>query len=238
MIAVILAGGLGTRMGHETAFRPKPMVEIGPEPTLWHLIRFLEVAGIENFLIAGGYRVEVIFEYFQRNMHKFLDRTKIDVIDTGPETQTGGRLLSLKKYIKNGEDFLCTYGDGLTDLSVNRLLRFHKTHGAIATVTGVKPQSRFGVMKKIALNGEVKEFIEKPLESNYVNGGFFIFKTDIFTYLTADSALESTPMLRLVEDSQLYCFEHEGFWKSMDTYRENRELHQMWIEGNAPWKVW
>ena len=198
MIAVILAGGLGTRMGEETAFKPKPMVEIGSEPVLWHLIKFFEASGINSFLVAGGYRVEVISKYFQQNMHKFLEQTEIKVIDTGPDTQTGGRLLALKHYLENGDDFLCTYGDGLTDLSVSSLIHFHQSHGAIATVTGVRPQSRFGVMNAIKPCGLVEAFKEKPREIHFVNGGFFVFKPEIFSYLAMDSALESLPMLKLV----------------------------------------
>lgn len=237
MIVVILAGGLGTRMGDETTFKPKPMVEIGPEPTLWHLIKFFEVYGIHDFIIAGGYKVEAITEYFSLNADKFANQTSIRVVDTGPETQTGGRLLLLRELLDK-EDFLCTYGDGLANVKIDELISFHLSHGAIATVTGVQPVSRFGVFRSLGESGMVLDFEEKPKEYNFVNGGFFIFKPKIFDYLSLNTALEGQPLTHLVRDSQIYCFKHHGFWRSMDTYRENRELHQMWEEERAPWKIW
>jgi glucose-1-phosphate cytidylyltransferase len=238
MIAVILAGGLGTRMGEETIFRPKPMVEIGTEPALWHLIKFLEFAAVDEFIIAGGYKIEVIEDYIERSVDKFLPSTKIRVVDTGPSTPTGGRLFKLRKYLDSEKDFLCTYGDGLADVDVKKLVDFHRSKNRIATVTGVKPRSRFGVMSSIAEDGMVHKFEEKPLEEHYVNGGYFIFTPGIFTYLSDTATLEAEPMMNLVNSKNLSCFQHDGFWKSMDTYRENRELHEIWQNGCAPWLKW
>ena len=238
LIAVILAGGLGTRMGRETEFRPKPMVEVGNEPIIWHLIKFLEAQGFEEFIVAGGYKVEVIQEYFESSSLKFNKNTKIKVVDTGTDTLTGERLLKLKKYIEHEENFLCTYGDGLSDLRVEDLINFHLSHGAVATVTGIRPISRFGVFQGVTDLGQILNFQEKPKESSYVNGGFFIFQSIVFKYLQKGMPLEGEPLSNLVRDSNLFCYKHDGFWKSMDTYRENRELHEMWMEGNAPWKIW
>jgi glucose-1-phosphate cytidylyltransferase len=255
MKVVILAGGKGTRLAEETSVRPKPMVEFGGKPILWHIMRIYAARGFKDFLVACGYKGEMIKEYFHNiSVHSsdyFIDlssgeRTvvngcgidwRVGLIDTGMETMTGGRLLRLRKMIGD-EPFMVTYGDGLGDINVCALAEFHRSHGKIATVTAVRPPSRFG---NLTLNGStVCEFAEKPqADDGWINGGFFVFNPEIFNYLeNDDSILEREPLERLAAERQLMAFRHAGFWQPMDTLRERMLLDSLWASGNAPWKIW
>ena len=255
MKVVILAGGKGTRLAEETSVRPKPLVEIGGKPILWHIMRVYAARGFKDFLVACGYKGELIKEYFHNfSVHSsdYLidlgtgDRTlvngcgidwRVGLIDTGVETMTGGRLLRLRKLIGD-EPFMVTYGDGLGDINVCALAEFHRSHGKIATVTAVRPPSRFG---NLTLSGAtVCEFAEKPqADDGWINGGFFVFNPEIFDYLEDDeSVLEREPLERLAKERQLMAFRHAGFWQPMDTLRERMLLDSLWTTGKAPWKIW
>lgn len=253
--AVILAGGLGTRIREETEFKPKPMVEIGGRPVLWHIMKHLSAHGIDRFVICVGYKGDIIRDYFlnyrarnndftvQLGSHDDLtfhsDHQESDwtvtIAETGALTNTGGRVLEIQRYVA-GEDFLCTYGDGLSDIDINKLRVFQKNSGKIATVTAVKPLSRFGVMD-LDSSGNVISFREKPQAEGWINGGFFIFKPKIFDYLSPDIVLENEPLQKLASEKQLAAFRHEGFWQPMDTYRDKLELESLWNAGNPPWTV-
>ena len=255
MKVVILAGGKGTRLAEETPVRPKPMVEIGGKPILWHIMKIYAARGFHTFLVACGYKGDLIKEYFHnfamRSSDYFIDletgsRTvvngcgidwKVGLIDTGAETMTGGRLLRLRKFIGD-EPFMVTYGDGVGDINVCALAEFHRSHGKIATVTAVRPPARFG---SLALQGSsVSKFVEKPqADAGWINGGFFVFEPAIFDYLEDDATiLEREPLERLAEEGQLMAFRHGGFWQPMDTLREKLLLESLWAAGQAPWKVW
>jgi glucose-1-phosphate cytidylyltransferase len=255
MKVVILAGGKGTRLAEETTVRPKPMVEIGGKPILWHIMKVYAARGFSNFLVACGYKSEWIKEYFHNfpvhSSDYFInlatgERTivngcgidwRVGLIDTGVETMTGGRLLRLRNLIGD-EPFMVTYGDGLGDINVCALAEFHKSHGKIATVTAVRPPARFG---NLTLQGSaVCEFAEKPqTDEGWINGGFFVFNPEIFNYLENDeSVLEKEPLERLASERQLMAFRHPGFWQPMDTLREKMLLETLWSSGQAPWKVW
>lgn len=257
MKAVLLAGGLGTRMREETEFRPKPMVEVGGRPVLWHIMKVLGQRDIRDFVVCTGYKGEIIKNYFLNYLAmnqdftvKLGDNSKIKyhgdhdeqhwtvtVADTGATTMTGGRIKRVQKYVE-GERFLATYGDGIADIDVEALLAFHKSHGKLATVTTMRPTSRFGVMD-LADDGSVREFKEKPQVEGWINIGFFIFEPGIFDYLTGDdTVLEQEPLARLAADGQIAAFEHTGFWQPMDTFRESQMLNEMWDEGTAPWRSW
>jgi glucose-1-phosphate cytidylyltransferase len=257
MKVVILCGGKGTRLREETEFRPKPMVPIGERPMLWHIMKTYAHYGHKDFILCLGYKGEIIKEYF-RNYHwntsdvtlRLGSESKITyhrthdeedwtvtMVDTGMETQTGGRLQQALRFIDT-DDFLMTYGDGLINSDINASIRFHQQHGAIATVTGVQPLGRFGALK---LDGTtVREFREKPeKESVFINGGFFVFKKIIGQYLEGEACLlEKQPLERLAVEGQLKVFLHDGFWQCMDTFREMEILNKMWRERKAPWKVW
>jgi glucose-1-phosphate cytidylyltransferase len=255
MKVIILAGGKGTRLAEETTVRPKPMVEIGGKPILYHIMRIYAAHGFREFLVACGYKGEMIKEYIHnfpvRNSDYFIDlstgdRTvvngcgidwRVGVIDTGAETMTGGRMLRLRKWIGD-EPFMLTYGDGLGDINICALAAFHRSHGKIATVTAVRPPSRFGNLVLEA--GTVCEFEEKPqAQEGWINGGFFVFNPEIFDYIEGDqSVLESRILGRLAEERQLMAFRHLGFWQPMDTLREKQLLETLWASGHAPWKVW
>jgi glucose-1-phosphate cytidylyltransferase len=256
MKAVLLAGGLGTRMREETEFRPKPMVEVGGRPILWHIMKNLSIQGVEDFLVATGYKGDVIKDYFL-NYHainnditidlgehsKFIQHGlhdesnwRVTIAATGERTMTGGRVFRSMKYLQ-GERFLCTYGDGVADINLDALLRFHESHGKIATVTTVKPPNRFGLME-IDERGIVTQFREKPLMDGWVNAGFFIFETAIFDYLDEACVLESEPLTKLVADGELAAYRHNGFWHPMDTFRESNFLNELWNSNQAPWKNW
>jgi glucose-1-phosphate cytidylyltransferase len=256
MKAVLLAGGLGTRMREETEFRPKPMVEIGGRPVLWHIMKGFAEAGITEFVVATGYKGDEIKDYFLNYEGRNNDFTvtlgaqrgiefhgeheestwRVTVSSTGLSTNTGGRVHRVAKYLV-GERFLCTYGDGLANVDLRALLAFHEAHGRLATVTTVRPLSRFGVME-VTSDGLVSRFREKPRVEDWINIGFFIFEPDVLDYLGPDSVLEEEPLARLAAERQLVAYRHEGFWQPMDTYREWRLLNGLWRDGAAPWKTW
>lgn len=257
MKVVILAGGQGTRIREESEYRPKPMVEIGNRPILWHIMKTFSHYGHKDFIVCAGYKGSMIKDYFLNLNPNIMDFTidfslskvdpvfygksekidwKVTVVDTGLETQTGGRINAIEDFIEN-EPFFVTYGDGLADINLTKLENFHRDHGKIGTVTAIKPLSRFGIME-IDEKSNVKLFREKPLIEDWVNGGFFIFQPEIFNYLNKKSILEKDPLINLASDSELMAFKHEGFWQPMDTFRESQMLQKMWDEGVAPWKVW
>jgi len=255
MKVALLAGGLGTRLAEETDRIPKPMVEIGGKPMLWHIMRLYAHYGFNDFLVACGYKGEIIKEYFnnfvvhnndyvvnlQDGSRELLNVGSIDwrvgVIDTGQDTMTGGRLLRLRPWLAK-ESFMVTYGDGLGDVDIRALVEFHKSHGRLATVTAVRPPSRFGALQ--IEDRSVKQFSEKPqTREGWINGGFFVFEPEIFNYLEDEKTiLEREPMEQLAADGQLCAFQHEGFWQPMDTLREKRLLESLWKSDTAPWKVW
>lgn len=255
MKAVILAGGKGTRIAEETVTRPKPMVEIGGRPLLWHLMSIYAAQGVNDFVVACGYRGEFIKEYFASFFLHHSDFTidlkdgsrdllsasapdwRVSVVDTGLETMTGGRIRRLRPLLQ-GETFMATYGDGLGAVDLRGLLAFHRAHGRIATVTAVRPPARFG---NLAMEGDrVREFAEKPQTGEgWINGGFFVFEPALFDYIADDmTSLEQGPLERLAAEGQLMAFRHEGFWQPMDTVRERQLLESLWASGEAPWKLW
>lgn len=255
MKTVLLAGGLGTRLREETEFKPKPMVEVGSRPILWHIMKTFEASGHRDFIVCAGYRSEVIKNYFSNLVNlasdfsiEFGTEPKIDfkeldipnwnvtISDTGLETMTGGRIKKIEKYVDR-KTFFCTYGDGLANVNIEQLLEFHKSHGKIATVTAVHPTSRFGQLS-VETDGKVSEFSEKPLTDEWINGGYFVFEPEIFNYLSVDSILEKDALPILAKNDQLRAFKHEGYWQPMDTFREFTILNELWNSGNAPWKVW
>ena len=256
MKTVLLAGGLGTRLREETEFRPKPMVPVGGKPILWHIMKTFACFGHKEFVVCTGYRGESIRQYFYEFEAMNSDFTvklgskervktygaleeagwEVTVADTGAETMTGGRIYKIRDHV--GKDsFLCTYGDGLADVDISKLLKFHKSHGKVATLTAVRPISRFGVLD-LSSDGLVESFQEKPQAEGWINAGYFVFEPKIFDYLEPNSILEREPMANLAKDGQLVAFRHEGFFQPMDTYREMSMLNEMWDEGKAPWKVW
>ena len=233
MKAVILAGGYGTRISEESHLRPKPMIEIGGKPILWHILKIYSSYDINEFVICCGYKGEQIKEYFSKINSKSWD---IQLIDTGLDTMTGGRLKRIQNHID--DTFCVTYGDGLSNVDINNLVAFHKEKKSIATLMAVHPPERFGVL---ALNGDyVSEFHEKHSgESSWVNGGFFVFEPEIFDYLQDDSTiLEKVPLETLAKENKLTAFKHNGFWYAMDTLREKKYLEKLWENNQAPWKVW
>jgi glucose-1-phosphate cytidylyltransferase len=256
MNSVILAGGLGTRLREETEFKPKPMVEIGGAPILWHIMKNLSGWDLKDFFICTGYKGEKIKEFFinyeaysndievslgsgmskVKHTSASVENWNVHLIDTGQNTMTGGRLFQLRDKLQD-EYFLCTYGDGLSNVNVNELIAFHKSHNKIATVTAVHPTNRFGTLG-ISSDSTVSKFVEKPISGEYVNGGFFIFNKKVFNYLTEDAVLEQEPLKNLVRDGELMAFKHEKFWQPMDTYREVLELNALWDSKDAPWVNW
>jgi glucose-1-phosphate cytidylyltransferase len=256
MKAVLLAGGLGTRMREETEFRPKPMVEIGGRPVLWHIMKILSQQGIKDFVVCTGYKSEFIKNYFTNygavnqdftvtlgdhanityhGSHDESDWT-VTVADTGPTTMTGGRINKIRKYVE-GERFLCTYGDGIADIDLEALTKYHESHGKTATMTSIQPLSRFGVLD-LEPDGSVKKFKEKPQVEGWINIGYFLFEPQVFDYLDDDAVLEEGPLKSLASDNQIAAYPHRGFWQPMDTYRESLMLNEMWDSGKAPWKTW
>jgi glucose-1-phosphate cytidylyltransferase len=258
MKVVIFAGGLGTRISEETDARPKPMVEIGGKPILWHIMKIYSQYGFNDFIICLGYKGYIIKEYF---MHYFIHNSditielgsnkvevhgsntesfKVTLVDTGVNTKTAGRLKQVKKYLDN-EDFMLTYGDGVSDINLKELLAFHKSHKKIATVTAIQLDSRFGGMD-VSDNGGVSSFREKAKdESKWINGGFFVLKPEVFNYLQKDVSnmmWEDEPLEKLADDKQLAAYKHMGFWKCMDALRDKLELEALWQSGQAKWKNW
>jgi glucose-1-phosphate cytidylyltransferase len=256
MKAVLLAGGFGTRMKEETEFRPKPMVEIGGKPVLWHIMKLLSAQGIKDFVICTGYKSEYIKTYFANYGTANLDFTvrlghpdsivyhgshdefewTVTVVDTGLDTMTGGRIKRVQEYVGD-ERFLCTYGDGIANVDINALLAHHQTHGKNATLTTTQLHSRFGVVD-IDSDGNVSQFREKPMVNDLVNIGYFIFEPQVFEYLEPNSVLEQEPLRNLANDGQISAFKHSGFWQPMDTQREYQQLNEIWNSGDAPWKIW
>ncbi len=255
MKAVILAGGLGTRLSEETHLKPKPMVEIGGRPILWHIMKIYSSHGINDFIICTGYKGYVIKEYFANySLHmsdvtfdfstdsvevhqRYAEPWRITLVDTGLDSQTGGRLGRVRGYIGD-EDFCFTYGDGVANIDIGRLLDFHRAHGAQATVTGVQPQSRFGTLEFVG--DKVVRFEEKPPgEAGWINGGFFVLSPRVLDLIGGDQSVwESGPLLELVAADQLRIFKHKGFWRPMDTLRDKYHLEALWQSGEAPWKCW
>lgn len=256
MRVVILAGGLGTRLAEETSARPKPMVEIGGYPIVWHIMSTYSYYGFKQFVLAAGYKADSIKDYFVRyratqsditvnlctgaveyhNMHRA--DWEVRIIDTGLETLTGGRLRRLEPMLTPEGTFMVTYGDGVADVNPCDLLDFHRRHGRIATLTAVRPPARFGTM---TFEGDhVCDFKEKPQTSEgWINGGYFVFEPEIFDYLEDDrTTLEGEPLERLAADGELMAYRHPGFWQCMDTLRDKQRLQALWDEGSAPWRVW
>lgn len=256
MQAILLAGGLGTRLREETEFKPKPMVEVGGKPILWHILKTYAHYGVRDFIVCTGYKSEVIKDYFldyeARNNDftielgssktiTFHDRHdehdwKVTVSDTGQDTMTGGRVKRVRPFVKD-ETFMVTYGDGVADINIDELVAFHKSHGKIATLTTVQAPSRFGILD-IDDGSKVQSFVEKPQEGGWINGGYFVFEPGVFDYIKGDdTVLEQEPLERLAKDGELMAYRHEGFWQAMDTFREAKILNDAWEQG-APWKVW
>jgi glucose-1-phosphate cytidylyltransferase len=254
--AVLLAGGLGTRIREETSNRPKPMIEIGGKPILWHLMKSLSAQGINRFIICTGYKAEVVSDYFANYLMRNNDFTvklsgdsqvsihsqseelnwEVTVAYTGDsDVGTGGRVNRIQKYIDT-YPFLCTYGDGLSDVDIKLLTEFHNSHGQISTVTTINPTNRFGVVEIFA--DRVISFREKPKVDGWINGGFFLFEKEIWEYLDDYCTLEQEPLQKLSHRNQLFAFKHTGFWQAMDTYREYEMLLDLWSGGQAPWKMW
>ncbi len=255
MKVVILAGGKGTRLAEETEHRPKPMVEIGSKPIIWHIMQIYATQGYKDFLIACGYKGEIIKEYFHNyyihscdfflnlrdGSREIINRNGMDwcigIVDTGLETMTGGRILRLKPFIGN-ETFMVTYGDGLGNINLHALLARHKAAGKLATVTAVRPPARFGAL--VLKDDQVAEFSEKPQTGEgWINGGFFVFEPQVLDYLTDDQAiLERETLEQLARDGELAAYRHDGFWQPMDTLRDKQLLESLWASGNPPWKIW
>ncbi len=256
MITVILAGGLGTRLSEETVVKPKPMVEIGGSPILWHIMKLYSFFGFDDFVICLGYKGYVIKEYFVnycmhmsditvdmcRNDVEFLKNAaepwRVTLVDTGENTLTGGRVKRIREYIGN-ETFLLTYGDGVADIDIAALVAFHKSHGKLATVTAVQAPGRFGSLD-LCDGGSVRAFMEKPKgDGTWINGGFFVMEPKVFDYLEDDrTSLEREPLERLAADNQLMAYRHPGYWQPMDTLREKNQLEELWTTGKAPWRLW
>ncbi len=255
MKAVILAGGFGSRLSEETDLKPKPMIEIGGKPILWHIMKGYSAHGVSNFVICLGYKGYVIKEYFANYFLHMCDVTfdiarnemevhqsmaepwRVTLVETGEETMTGGRLQRVLGYVDDG-DFCFTYGDGVADVDISALMTFHREHGTIATVTAVQPPGRFGAME---VDGDrILRFQEKPRgDGAWINGGFFVLSPEVVRYLDGDDTVwEQEPLRRLAEDGQLSSFRHKGFWQPMDTLRDKRHLEELWESGEAPWKVW
>jgi glucose-1-phosphate cytidylyltransferase len=256
MKAVILAGGLGTRISEETALKPKPMIELGGRPILWHILKIYSHYGVSDFIICCGYKGYVIKEYFanyslhmsditidmsENKIHvhqRFVEPWRITLVDTGEDSMTGGRLRRIKDYVKNEDSFFMTYGDGVSDINISASLDFHNSHGKLATVTAVHPPARYGVL---TTNGEaVVGFSEKPKgKDGLVNGGFFVLSPKCLDLITSDEvSWEQEPLEALAQMGELMAFEHDGFWQPMDTMRDKALLEGLWLSGKAPWKKW
>jgi len=254
--AVILAGGLGTRISEETHLKPKPMIEIGGMPILWHIMKSYSAHGINDFVVCCGYKGYLIKEYFanyflhmsdvtfdmannrmQVHQHK-AEPWRVTLVDTGDDTLTGGRLMRVSDYVRDEEVFCFTYGDGVSDVDITAQLAFHKKHGKLATVTAVQPPGRYGALNMDGAS--VRGFVEKPKgDGGWINGGFFMLSPKCLDYIEGDmSSWEGEPLARIAEDGQLMAFEHQGFWQPMDTLRDKNQLEELWQTGRAPWKCW
>ncbi|MGD0960582.1 MAG: glucose-1-phosphate cytidylyltransferase [Methylomonas sp.] len=256
MKAVILAGGLGTRISEETSIRPKPMVEIGGKPILWHIMKIYSSHGVKEFVICCGYKGYVIKEYFanyflhmsditfdmehnKMQVHeRYAEPWKITLVDTGEDTMTGGRLKRVADYVKDEKAFCLTYGDGLSDVNITEIIAFHKAQNVKATLMATFPPGRFGVLE---LKGnKVRHFMEKPRgDGGMINGGFFVLSPEVIDYITDDQTIwEREPLEHLAQEGELAAFHHHGFWQPMDTLRDKIHLEELWQSGKAPWKVW
>ena len=255
MKVVLLAGGFGTRISEESHLKPKPMIEIGDKPILWHIMKSYSAYGFNEFIICLGYKAYSIKEYFadyflhtsdvtfdlcnnQMTVHRnYSEPWKVTLIDTGLNTMTGGRVKRIQPYIGN-EPFLLTYGDGVSDVNIKELVDFHESHGKIATMMAVQPEGRFGVLD--VQNSQIKAFREKSRsDTGYINAGFMVFQPEIFDYISGDSTvLEKEPLEKIASQGQLMAYKHEGFWQCMDTQRDKKKLEELWDSGKAPWKVW
>lgn len=256
MKAVILAGGLGTRISEETYLKPKPLIEIGGKPILWHIMKNYSGHGVNEFVICCGYKGYFIKEYFANYFLHMSDVTfdmannqmevhqhkaepwKVTLIDTGDDTLTGGRLKRVADYIKNQECFCFTYGDGVSNVDVRASIEFHHSHGKLATVTAVLPPGRFGALER--LGDQVTGFVEKPRgDGGVINGGFFVLSPKVLDYIDGDqSSWEAAPLTKLAQIGEMMAFEHQGFWQPMDTLRDKNHLEELWASGKAPWKNW
>ncbi len=254
MKTVILCGGLGTRLSEETQLRPKPMVEIGGRPVLWHIMKIYEQHGFTDFMLALGYKGEVIKDYFLNYHARQSDLTvqlksgqvdytnptaedwRVSLIDTGANTMTGGRLLRLKPHLQSTGTFMLTYGDGVSDVNISELLDFHRSHGRLATVTAVRPSARFGNLRIDA--NRVTDFEEKPQTGEgWISGGFFVFEPGVFNFIADDTTLlERMPLEQLAQRGELMAYQHAGYWQSMDTLRDKQSLEELWAKGTAPWR--
>jgi glucose-1-phosphate cytidylyltransferase len=257
MKAIILAGGYGTRLSEETDLKPKPLVEIGGKPILWHIMKIYSAHGINEFIICCGYKGYLIKQYFQNYfLHQSnvtfqlkdnrldIDRNnaepwKVSLVDTGEKTMTGGRLKRVRDYVKGDKAFCFTYGDGVSDINISDLIKFHLKHGKLATVTATRPPGRYGAIK-FGINDLVDSFQEKPDgDGSWINGGFFVLNPDVIDYIKDDkTSWESDPLNILAEKNELCAFKHNGFWQPMDTLREKKILNNLWDNGKAPWKKW
>ena len=235
MKLVIFAGGLGTRISEESDYIPKPMVKIGKKPILWHIIKYYSFFGFSEFIICGGYKIEVIKKYFQ-SLKKKNTQWNVQVIDTGSKSNTGERLRRVKKYIKN--TFCLTYGDGLSNVDISKLIQFHNRNKSIVTLTTVKPTPHFG--KVVLKGGKVTKFLEKDQKKeNWINGGFFVCERKIFKYLNKKNSVFETHVLSLLaKRGKLFAHKHKDFWYCMDTLRDKRHLNNLWFSRKAPWKIW
>jgi len=256
MKTVILAGGMGSRLSEETVVRPKPMVEIGGNPILWHIMNIYSAFGLNEFIVALGYKGESIKKYFlnfyslnndvsidlscgRQVIHKSNQPNwKLHLIDTGLTTQTGGRIKRLKGWLEEEETFMLTYGDGVADIDIGALLEFHRSHGKLATVTVVHPPARFGAVS--LRESQISQFNEKPQTlEGWINGGFFVLNRKVLDYVENDeTSWEKAPLEKLAREGQLMAYRHEGFWQPMDTLRDRRSLENLWASGQAPWKIW
>ena len=256
MKAVILAGGLGTRLSEETSLKPKPMVEIGGKPILWHIMKQYSAHGVNDFIICCGYKGYVIKEYFANYFlhmsdvtfdmkenemkvhHKRAEPWTVTLVDTGDSSMTGGRLGRVAEYVKHEEAFCFTYGDGVSDVNITETIEFHRSHGKHATLTATFPPGRFGALD--ISNGKVNSFKEKPRgDGAMINGGFFVLSPEVLKHIDGDSCTwEQEPLNNLAEENQLMAYEHNGFWQPMDTLRDKVHLEKLWDSGKAPWKIW
>lgn len=258
MKVVILAGGYGTRISEESVYKPKPMIEIGSMPILWHIMKSYHAYGFDEFIICAGYKQHVIkkwfsdyflhtsdvtFDFTQSSLNiviheKHTEKWCVTVVDTGLDTMTGGRLKRLRSYLTD-ETFMMTYGDGVSDIDIAELVRFHRAHGKLATLSAVKPANRFGVLE-LSADHQVTFFREKRIEDGgYVNAGFMVLEPQVLDYIGGDDTMfEREPLEKLSEDGQLMCWLHEGFWQCMDTMRDKEHLERLWASGEAPWKKW
>ena len=256
MKVVILAGGLGTRISEETNLKPKPMIEIGGKPILWHIMKLYSSHDVNEFVICCGYKGYVIKEYFANYFLHMSDVTfdiannamhvcerhaepwKVTLVDTGDSTMTGGRLKRVAPYIRDEQDFCFTYGDGVADINITQEIAFHRQHGKLATIAAVQPPGRYGALQ--TTDARVTKFIEKPAgDGGLINGGFFVLSPKCLELIEGDdSSWEGGPLRKLAEQGELMAFEHHGFWRPMDTLRDKNQLEELWVSGEAPWKIW